>query len=146
MNTLWFRTLDCSSVRPWKSVRGEQFGNSYDVSPVARELKQLYARCFSVDSSLEVNLIACVQQPNDFDCGVFATAFLFEWTAASVHTSLAVRFDLSKMRPHLIICLEAKRVIAFPSLPTTRWGINAQTWDRLRFRCEETHVLNRTVS
>jgi len=94
-------------VRPWKSVRGEQFGNSYDVSPVARELKQLYARCFSVDSSLEVNLIACVQQPNDFDCGVFATAFLFEWTAASVHTSLAVRFDLSKMRPHLIICLEA---------------------------------------
>ena len=98
-------------------------GNNCQISPtVARQLKQLYAACTRDDGTLEVNLIACTQQPNASDCGVFATAYLFEWATASVHTSLTVRFDLSKMRSHLVTCLEAKRVLPFPRLPVTRRG------------------------
>ena len=94
-------------------------GNNDISPPLAKQLKQLYATCSSVDGSMEVTLIACAQQPNDSDCGVFATAFLFEWASASVRTSLVVRFDLAKMRPHLVLCLEANR------LPVTRRGKGA---------------------
>jgi len=107
-------------------VQGEVFvansaGNNTHISPaVAKQLKQLYANCLSADETVEVNHISCTQQPNASDCGVFATAFLFEWATTSVHTSLDVRFDVSKMRAHLVTCLEGNRVIPFPRLPSTR--------------------------
>jgi len=69
---------------------------------------------------MEINLVDCVQQPDGSDCGLFASAILFEWATASVLTSLSVRFDVAKMRPHLVQCLEMQRVIPFPKLPATR--------------------------
>ena len=51
---------------------------------------------------MEVNLVDCVQRTNGSDCGLFASAFLFEWATASVLTSLSVRIDVAKTRPHLV--------------------------------------------
>ena len=110
------------------SVAGEVYvansvGNNESVMPlVAKQLKELYAHCTTDKGDMKVNLVSCVQQPDGSDCGLFASAFLFEWATASVLTSLSVRIAVSKMRPHLVQCLEMQRVIPFPKLPATRRG------------------------
>jgi len=87
-----------------------------------KQLKELHAHCTTDKGDMEVNLVDCVQQPNGSDCGLFASAFLFEWATASVLTSLSVRIDVAKTRPHLVQCLEMQRVIPLPKLPATRRG------------------------
>ena len=81
---------------------------------VSTQLKQLYAHLVTADGGLEVRIVKCAQQPNGSDCGVFAEPLLFEWALASVQTDLEVKFDVSKMRAHLISCLELQEVHAFP--------------------------------
>ena len=66
-----------------------------------KQLKELHAHCTTDKGDMEVNLVDCVQQPNGSDCGLFASAFVFEWATASVLTSLSVRIDVAKTRPHI---------------------------------------------
>jgi len=92
-------------------------GNNESVMPlVAKQLKELYAHCTTDKGDMKVNLVSCVQQPDGSDCGLFASAFLFEWATASVLTSLGVRIDVSKMRPHLVLCSVLRCSESFRSL------------------------------
>jgi len=74
--------------------------------------------------------------PNASNCGVFATAFLFEWTAKSVKANLDVRFDMDQMRQHLLTCLERQEVLPFPTVRPRRNAKKAETAVRRRIgRC-----------
>ena len=95
--------------------------SSGDISPlVAQQLKQLYAHRLDQDGKLEVCLVRCMQQPNLDDCGVYATAFVFEWATNTVKTDIDVQFDKANMRQHLIDCLECGEVRPFPKMRTHR--------------------------
>ena len=91
-----------------------------NISPfVVQQLKQLYAGLVTSDG-LAVHVVACSQQPNGCDCGVFAAAFLFQWALLGTDTNLDIKFDVSAMRNHLARCLETDCVIAFPAKRETR--------------------------
>ncbi|XP_071995580.1 uncharacterized protein [Engystomops pustulosus] len=52
------------------------------------------------------------QQKNNYDCGVFAIAFAFEFLKNNGDPT--ARFQHDKMRDHLISCLEMGRIVGFP--------------------------------
>jgi len=67
-----------------------------------------------------VKIVPCAQQTNGSDCGVYASAFLFEWATVSANANLNVKFNVPLVRHHLMMCLERQLVIPFPKLPVTR--------------------------
>ncbi|XP_078702586.1 uncharacterized protein LOC144928228 [Branchiostoma floridae x Branchiostoma belcheri] len=54
------------------------------------------------------------QQTDGISCGLFAVAFA--WEAAAGADVEQIRFDQRKMRAHLLSCLEAENLTAFPKL------------------------------
>ena len=60
------------------------------------------------NAALKVKLVSAAKQQNGNDCGVYATAFAFEWLLHSVQTNLNINFTVNKMRQHLVQCLEKK--------------------------------------
>ena len=66
------------------------------------------------NAALKVKLVSAAKQQNGNDCGVYATAFAFEWLLHSVQTNLNINFTVNKMRQHLVQCLEKNLVAAFP--------------------------------
>ena len=54
------------------------------------------------------------QQENNVDCGVYAVAFATH--QAYGVSPIGVVFDLSKMREHLIECLESNKMTMFPTI------------------------------
>ncbi|XP_071995582.1 uncharacterized protein [Engystomops pustulosus] len=52
------------------------------------------------------------QQKNDYDCGVFAIAFAFEFL--NNNGDPTARFQHEKIRDHLLSCLEMGRIVGFP--------------------------------
>ena len=88
---------------------------------VMKQLKELYAPLLVGTGGLHyVTVVECAQQPNGNDCGVFAAAFVFEWTTLSIDANLSVKFNIPLMRAHLAQCLEKETVLPFPKVPTTR--------------------------
>ena len=65
--------------------------------------------------NINVKIMNVVKQKNTYDCGVYALAY-----ATSILLKIdpcTVEFVESKLRRHLIKCLENKRFTAFPSNP-----------------------------
>ena len=62
-----------------------------------------------------------MRQPNSNDCGVFAAAIATELTHYS--DPALCRWDTSKMRQHLLLCLEAGKMTRFPTLGKRQIGI-----------------------
>jgi len=81
---------------------------------IAATLKQIYGFKVRPDGLLEVAVTQCTQQSNDRDCGIYATAFAFEWACNGINSSLRVNYSIPEMRQHLISCLEEGRVTPFP--------------------------------
>lgn len=52
------------------------------------------------------------QQPDGFNCGVFAIAFAAE--ILDGQSPIEASFDVAKMRDHLILCLEQETLHPFP--------------------------------
>ena len=70
-----------------------------------KQLLQLYGPALSSDSNaLIVTSVPVQQQRGICDCGIFAFAFALHTAAGQDISSLA--FDQSKMRSHLIQCLQ----------------------------------------
>ena len=65
-------------------------------------------------SELKVVMMDVEKQSNGSDCGVLAIAYAFD--ICSGMNPCSVRFDHSKIRPHLINCLENCQVSRFPVL------------------------------
>ena len=65
------------------------------------------------DSFQKLEYAPCQQQTNGSDCGVFAIAFATGLVFGSNPQNL--NFDIAKMRPHLVACLQAGLMSQFPS-------------------------------
>ena len=63
---------------------------------------------------LKITLMDVEKQSNGSDCGVLAIAYAFD--ICSGLNPYSVRFDQSKIRPHLTTCLENCQVSRFPAL------------------------------
>ena len=64
------------------------------------------------ESVLGITLPSMHQQPNGVDCGVFAVAFPVGILIGS--PEVGKRFEVKKMRSHLLKCLEEDEFILFP--------------------------------
>ena len=82
---------------------------------LSKETVRLIARMVHVPSSeLKFEMMDVEKQSNDSDCGVLAIAYAFD--ICNGMNPCSVRFDHSKIRPHLITCLENCQVSRFPVL------------------------------
>lgn len=80
--------------------------------------RQICAFWKSPVDQITFNMINIQRQPNGSDCGVFAVAV----AAEIVHGKdpILSYWDVSKMRVHLIRCLEARKIDCFPQARTRR--------------------------
>ena len=64
------------------------------------------------ESVLKIIPPSVQQQPNGVDCGVFAIAFAVD--ILNGFAEIGKRFDVGKMRSHLLKCLEEEEFTLFP--------------------------------
>ena len=82
---------------------------------VSKETEYLIASMVHVPSSdLKIVMMDVEKQSNGSDCGVLAIAYAFDICRGM--DPCTVRFDHSKLRPHLATCLENCQVSHFPTL------------------------------
>ena len=74
-------------------------------------LSQIYR---SSSSILEVKVPRVQQQPNSYDCGLFSIANVVEFCFKPDCFNTRVTYSTSKMREHLIQCLESGNMTPFP--------------------------------
>lgn len=76
-----------------------------------KQLKSRY-KCLAKDGCLEVYLINCDQQPNVNDCGLYSIANATEFLSEDGNPMSI--YDNTRMRQHLIECLENGVLLPFP--------------------------------
>ena len=81
---------------------------------VAKFIKQQLASFLCIQSAEMKVVMRSVQQANNVDCGVFAIAFATALAFGEDPSKL--RFDVSKMRTHLVECLKTKSMSPFPEM------------------------------
>ena len=85
-------------------------------SPNIRKTICYFYKCDS--SILYFHIVDVMRQPNSFDCGVFAAAIATE--VAYNCDPAECRWDTSKMRQHLLLCLESGQMTRFPTVGKRR--------------------------
>ena len=75
-------------------------------------MKQICDLAHCSESVLGIILPSVQQQPNGVDCGVFAIAFAVD--ILNGFAEIGKRFDVGKMRSHLLKCLEEEEFTLFP--------------------------------
>lgn len=80
-------------------------------SNVQIQIAQIYGRS---QSNLLVHVPKVQQQPNSYDCGIFAIAHAVEFCLNPKTYSGKQNFDFSCMRTHLTTCLENEKFEPFP--------------------------------
>ena len=76
------------------------------------QLSQIYKN--DACKALQVKIPRVQQQPNSYDCGLFAIANVVEFCFSPDSFNPRIIYDVSKMRQHLIECLENGKMSAFP--------------------------------
>ena len=76
------------------------------------QLSQIYKN--DASKALQVKIPRVQQQPNFYDCGLFAIANVVEFCFSPDSFNPRIIYDVSKMRQHLIECLENGKMSAFP--------------------------------
>lgn len=86
---------------------------------VAFELKKLICSFFKcMVDAIHFDLVNVETQKNSFDCGVLSIAMATELVTGS--DPAGYYWDTSKMRPHLLTCLEQGSMTPFPKLGRRR--------------------------
>ena len=80
-------------------------------SNVQIQISQIYGRS---SSNVFVHVPKVQQQPNSFDCGIFAIAHAVEFCFNPTTYSGKHNFDIVSMRNHLTTCLENDNFEPFP--------------------------------
>lgn len=81
-------------------------------SSIKIQLSQIYKN--DTAKVVQVKIPRVQQQPNGIDCGLFAIANVVEFCLAPDSFNTRIVYDVSKMRQHLIECLENGTLSAFP--------------------------------
>lgn len=89
--------------------------DSMNLGFIAKFTKQQLASFMCIQSSeMKIIMKSVQQQITHVDCGVFAIAFATALAFGMDPSKL--RFDVSKMRPHLVECLKLKKMSPFPEM------------------------------
>jgi len=96
--------------------KNNQIHNIYD-SLCSKSLKrdvinQIADYSYCKEAELVINIMPVQQQRNGVDCGVFAIAFAS--SLAFGEDPCITTYDTTKMRDHLISCLEKNEITVFP--------------------------------
>ena len=113
-----FETIQITHTRAhhWvmlSSIGGEiKIYDSLQMTPTT-QLKSQIIQLFSPDEGMPAyRIMDCQKQVGSHDCGVFAIAFAVEVLSKGDISDTV--FDQSKMRTHLISCLETGKLVPFP--------------------------------
>jgi len=119
---------------------GTRYVTLYDsrYRKVTESIKVQLAQCYQelVDGmgNLNVDIPPVQQQKSGKDCGLFAVAFAVEAASGTENKKVGnVKFDQSKMRSHLIQCIEQGRITAFPrQLPSQKATVSKHHKDTIK--------------
>ena len=90
------------------------------------QLLQIYKS--DASKALQVKIPRVQQQPNSYDCGLFAIANIVEFCFSPDSFNPRIIYDVSKMIQHLIECLENGKMSAFPKeKEKSRGKLNSST-------------------
>ena len=100
-------------------------------------IDQICAVMFSTNDAVDVRFIDVEQQTNNSDCGVYAIAYATTSLCFSEDIS-CIQFCVSKMRSHLVSCLEKGQMSPFPSIRrnVSTCSVVAQETIQIRIRLE----------
>ena len=103
----WFLTF-CSigRVQICDSLKSKLNRNSQ------KSIFSLYKNVVGENGKVNPIFLPVQQQPDGFNCGVFAIAFAAE--ILDGQSPIEASFDVAKMRDHLILCLEQETLHPFP--------------------------------
>ena len=91
------------------------FYDSMNQGFIAKFTKQQLAAFMCIQSSeMKIIMKSVQQQTSNVDCGVFAIAFATALAFGQDPSKL--RFDVPKMRQHLVECLKSKKMSPFPEM------------------------------
>ena len=92
------------------------------------KLCQIYCKDqkFGTQNFVKVKLPRVQQQPNSYDCGVFALASLVDscFNPATFNVRICTCYLVSEMRSHLLNCLEKRLMSPFPREQSRCRGTN----------------------
>ena len=106
----------------WICVANHSYCQKYDSltneSVPLDVAKQIAAFSYCESAKIVAEVLPVQQQTNCFDCGLFAIAF----ATSLAHNENSVRqvYDATKLRQHLGSCLEAGKMLVFPSHSTNK--------------------------
>ena len=74
----------------------------------------LYKNCVDDRGKLLTTFLPVQQQRDGYNCGLFSNSFASEVLEAQ--SPIDAHFDVTKMREHLILCLENQHLTPFPNI------------------------------
>ena len=87
----------------------------------------LYREYIGVRGKLKVSFLPVSKQPGSYNCGLFAIS-LRSRNVEYGKSPVNARFDVDKMRPHLIQCLETLNLTPFPKI-SLKCTMDLKTFD-----------------
>ena len=88
--------------------------DSFNQSLSQSTVNQVCALIFTRNQTIDVRFIDVEPQTNSSDCGVYAIAFATSLCFCEDISS--IQYCVSKMRTHLVSCLEKRQMAPFPSI------------------------------
>ncbi|OCT60408.1 hypothetical protein XELAEV_18046429mg [Xenopus laevis] len=89
----------------------DSLGRRYLTDAMKKQIRECYGGAVMSDPVQKTIILDVDQQPNSFDCGVYAIANAFEFLS---NRNPSCKYNQTKMRRHLICCFEKGRFTAFP--------------------------------
>ncbi|OCT76378.1 hypothetical protein XELAEV_18031577mg, partial [Xenopus laevis] len=89
----------------------DSLGRRYLTDAIKKQIRECYGGAVTSDPVQMTIILDVDQQPNSFDCGVYAIANAFEFLS---NRNPSCKYNQTKMRRHLIYFLEKGRFTAFP--------------------------------
>ncbi|OCT61088.1 hypothetical protein XELAEV_18047116mg, partial [Xenopus laevis] len=89
----------------------DSLGRRYLTDAIKKQIRECYGGAVMSDPVQMTIILDVDQQPNSFDCGVYAIANAFEFLS---NRTPSCKYNQTKMRRHLICCFEKGRFTAFP--------------------------------
>ncbi|OCT98220.1 hypothetical protein XELAEV_18010451mg [Xenopus laevis] len=108
-----------SCLKPHHVEIADSSGKRYLTDTLKKQIRECYGGAVTCDPVKMTAILDVDQQPNRYDCGVYAIANAYEFLANGNPTC---KYDNKEMRKHLSHCFERREITAFPKIDSLPWN------------------------
>ncbi|OCT59219.1 hypothetical protein XELAEV_18001171mg [Xenopus laevis] len=108
-----------SCLKPHNVEIADSSGKRYLTDTLKKQIRECYGGAVTCDPVKMTEILDVDQQPNRYECGVYAIANAYEFLANGNPTC---KYDNKEMRKHLSDCFERREITAFPKIDSLPWN------------------------